>query len=73
MLLSFLYFEWRCALRCCKSCMAKCSKDGKSTVHMEEGHEKIKGEYKQAKIDNRDRQDEDMQDEMINAKINLLH
>ena len=40
--------------------MAKCSKDGKSTVHMEEGHEKIKGEYKQAKIDNRDRQEADM-------------
>ena len=38
MLLSFLYFEWRCALNCCKRCMERCKgKKKDNTVQFEEG------------------------------------
>lgn len=76
MLLSFLYFEWRCALHCCKRCLAKCSSGGKSkiTVHSDDnGDKKTAGELRQSHGDNRGWQEDDMGDDQMMHNLNLLY
>ena len=83
MLLSFLYFEWRCALKCIKNCIARCFKGRRSqnnTVNSEDDSNEAKvfmGDYRQSGAESqhyhRSKQDDDMLDDGIAHGLDRLY
>ena len=63
MLLSFLYFEWRCALNCFRRCLSRCGKgkNQSNTVYDEVNEGKIDQGYRQNSNENRGKNNEDME------------